>query len=116
MELVQVHHDRIQILTLVINALQADYVLKDRKSTVDSEYKERTAVHVIPSYSLTPEAVASLQNKFKQVFSSGNQPVIKQYLNILLEKIIVDGNTFTVTGRTPGLLAIVENIDKIAVG
>lgn len=87
--------------------------LQVRQKALAIEYAERTEPKTIPDDALTPEAIAVLQARFRDVFVNGPITVIKRYLSILLEDILVEADTLHVRGKTAGLMAALEQKENV---
>lgn len=73
-----------------------------------AEYDERTSVELPSDEDITPEKIAALQSAMREALRSGTHQMVKQYLAVLLKEVVVDGEHFTMVGKTEGMLAVLE--------
>lgn len=82
--------------------------LKVRHAKLKAEYDERTSVELPSDEDITPEKITALQSAMREALRSGTHQMVKQYLGILLKEVVVDGEQFTMVGKTEGMLAVLE--------
>lgn len=92
--------DRVKILT-------AD------KHKFKAELAKRTAIHELPASIASDENIAKIQEQLRSIIAAASPGGIREYLNIILDKIIVNGNSIEIHGFSAGVMAtLAVNIDE----
>jgi len=66
----------------------------------------------IPMHFFTQRHINTFQSQLKDTFTSQNSVLTKNYLNTLVERITVNGNTIHIEGKTSGALQLMANNEK----
>jgi len=90
--------------------------LKQQKAKLDEELATRTVVPELPPSLTRPERIEEIQREFRQALRSGSPQLKKNYLGILLEEIVLDGQKVTVRTKNEGVMSFVEQREAIEAG
>ena len=88
--------------------------LKQQKAKLDEELATRTLVPELPASLTRPERIEEIQREFRQSLLSGSPQLKKNYLGILLEDIVLDGQKVTVRAKSEAILGFLEQKEKLS--
>ena len=79
----------------------------DQRS-LKAEFTRRTKIHALPASLTSDENITKVQSSLRQMVLTSPPGAIRQYLNIILEKIIVHGHNIEIIGKTAGVMGILS--------
>lgn len=83
--------------------------LRLAQKRIEGEIQSRAAIESLPEHLNRPETIIKAQREFRGLFENGSLQLKRRYLNIVLERIEVKGGLVTLTARTEGIVATLEN-------
>ena len=69
-------------------------------------FTRRANIHELSASLTSDENIAKVQSSLRQMVLTSPPGAIRQYLNIILEKIIVHGHNIEIVGKTAGVMGI----------
>ena len=82
--------------------------LRAEKRVLENDLRRRSAAPVLSPEIMNDANIALAQKQLREVFLNANRRIIKRYLNLLIEKVIIHGDEVTLIWSTPGILATLE--------
>ena len=90
--------------------------LKQDKVQQEIELRERLSIDSLPKDVLSKGNIEALQDNLKALFATATPAAKKQWLQIILEKIVITGDDVMFHGSAPGLLALAEHKENARTG
>ena len=90
--------------------------LAAKKRELEEEYAQRSAVKAFPKELAETENLVRIQEQLKEVFRTASAHVKKQYLHVLIERMVFDGKQVQVKARNDGIIAVLENLEALEAG
>lgn len=91
-------------------------VLKVERMNLQEELEQRTSIKELPANLTSPENIKVIQNELRKVVLAGTPQTVKRYLSLLIERIVIDGNKVTIRMKNEGILAVLEQKEKLSTG